>query len=132
MINGIFIVFVSFFGGVVFVEIGVFFVIGVVVGVLYVWASDFMVRKKFDDVVDVVVVYFFGGIWGIVVFVFFSVLKFFKYFYGDFYKGCGLLYGCSYGGVVFGVVLVFLFVLCVWVFVMVLVVFVVFKYFNVF
>jgi Amt family ammonium transporter len=130
MINGILTALVSSSGGAAFVEIGVSLVIGVVAGVLYVWASDFMVRKKLDDVVDAVAVHFFGGIWGIVASALFSAPKFLKHFYGDSYKGCGLLYGCSHGGAVFGAALVFLLALCAWVSVTALAVLAVLKYFN--
>jgi len=130
MINGILTALVSSSGGAAFVEIGVSLVIGVVAGVLYVWASDFMVRKKLDDVVDAVAVHFFGGIWGIVASALFSAPKFLKHFYGDSYQGCGLLYGCSHGGAVFGAALVFLLALCAWVSVTALAVLAVLKYFN--
>ena len=130
MINGILTALVSSSAGAAFIEIGVSIPIGVFAGVLYVWASDFMVRKKLDDVVDAVAIHFFGGIWGLIASSLFSTPTFLRHFYGESYKGCGLLYGCSHGGAVFGAALVFLLALCAWVSVTVLTVLAGLKFFN--
>ena len=87
-------------------------------------------RKKLDDVVDAVAVHFFGGIWGLVASALFSAPTFLRHFYGESYKGCGLLYGCSHGGAVFGAALVFLLALSAWVSVTALTVLAGLKFFN--
>merc|ERR1719272_943526 len=88
-------------------------VIGLVPGVIFVFADLLLQKLKIDDVVLAVPVHLFCGMWGVLaVGIFSSPLNFQAAFGAD---TCGILYGCSNGAAQLGKQAAFILIVFGWV-----------------
>ncbi|CAN0363947.1 unnamed protein product [Ectocarpus fasciculatus] len=126
-LNGILAGLVSVTAGAATYEPEAAYVVGLVGGVLYVYASNLLLKYHLDDVVNAAPVHLFGGMWGLVAAGFFAS----KFGYAAAYsedrsaKCAGVLYGGN--GSSLGASVVFLLAVVAWVGVLTLVLFVVTK-----
>uniref|UniRef100_A0A7S3QFI0 Ammonium transporter n=1 Tax=Chaetoceros debilis TaxID=122233 RepID=A0A7S3QFI0_9STRA len=81
-------------------------IIGLIAGVVYVLASNLLVKLKIDDAVDAIPVHFFNGMWGCIATGLFASRRFVTMTYGETYSP-GLFYGdgnlllCEICGILF-------------------------------
>jgi ammonium transporter, Amt family len=80
------------------VEPGLAIVTGLIAGLLYMWASSFLLRIKIDDAVDAIPVHMFNGAWGILATGFFAAPERLELTYGN-SDHPGLFYSFRHGGV---------------------------------
>jgi ammonium transporter, Amt family len=80
------------------VEPGMAIVTGLVAGLLYLWASSFLLRVKLDDAVDAIPVHMFNGAWGILATGFFASPERLQLTFGH-SDHPGLFYSFRHGGV---------------------------------
>ncbi|CAN0107056.1 unnamed protein product [Ectocarpus sp. 6 AP-2014] len=103
------------------------FVVGVIGGVLYVFASALLLKLHLDDVVNAVPVHLFGGMWGLLAAGFFASKFGYAAAYSEDRSGtcAGILYGGN--GSSLGASIVFLMAVLAWVGFLTLLLFVVTK-----